>query len=145
MHSWPCVTFMFVEHKLSVLLYHTMGSCKDTVLCRSLQAHTPLLYCTHRWSTTVLHTQVLYHCTAHTGAVPLYCTHRCSTPVIHTWLMYQCTAHTGAVLLYCTHRCCTSTWICKNKPVPNRTPPKKTSPKPTTPQQSSRLFHPGGW
>ena len=46
--------------RYTLLLYQTMGSCRDNALCRSLQAN-PL---------TVLYTQVLYHCTiANTGAV----------------------------------------------------------------------------
>ena len=54
------------------------------------------LYCTNKCCTTVLHTQVLYHYTANTDAVPPYCTHRCCTTVLHTQVLYHCTAHTGA-------------------------------------------------
>ena len=84
--------------KYILLLYHTMGSCTGTALCRSLQANTPCC-AAHRCCTTVLHTQVLEHCTAHNGAVPQYCTQ----------VMYTCNAHVIAATMYCTHRCCTST------------------------------------
>ena len=50
----------------------------------------------------------MYHCTAHTGAVPLYCTHRCCTTVLHTQVLYHCTARIGEIPLYWTHRCCTT-------------------------------------
>ena len=50
----------YYRARYTLLLYQTMGSCRDNALCRSLQAN-PL---------TVLYTQVLCHCTiANTGAV----------------------------------------------------------------------------
>ena len=96
---------------------------------------TLLLYCTHRCCITVLNTQVLYHCTAHTCAVPLYLTHRCCTPVIHTWLLYHCIANTGAVQV--------SENAKKQMSHKHDTPWKDKSwiYHPFT-QQSSRLFHP---
>ena len=120
--------------RYTLLLYQTMGSCRDNALCRSLQAN-PL---------TVLHTQVLYHCTEHTGAVPLYCTHMCRTTVPHTQVLYTCNTHVIAVPLYCKHRCCTSIWKRKKQMSHKHDTPWKDKSwiyHPFT-QQSSRLFHP---
>ena len=138
-----------------LLLYTTIGFCRYTALCRSIEANTSLLYCTLRCCTTVLHTQVMYHCTAHTGAVPLYCTNRCRTTVLHTQVLYTCYTHTikcskvlhRQVLYYCTAYTGAAQVpeYAKNKQVPNRTTLEKTSLEPTTPStrsRSSRLFHP---
>ena len=94
--NWCCTTAPGVAHlqlmfaHLQLVLRHCDLYFKKFEWCRALQ------------------TQVLYHCTAHTGAVPLYCTNRCSTTALNTRVLYHCTAHPGAVPLYCTHRCCTT-------------------------------------
>ena len=87
--NWCCTTAPGVAH-LQLMFAHL----------QLVSQHYYLSFKICEWC-CALHTQVLYHCTAHTGAVPLYCTHRCCTTVLHTQMLYHCTAHTGAVQLYC--------------------------------------------
>ena len=95
--------------------YNTLWAPAGTPHCAGPFRQTPL---------TVLHTQVFYHCTAHTGAVTLYCTQRCRTTVLHTQVLYTCNTHMIAASMYCTHRFCKSTKYAKKQTSPNHTPLK---------------------
>ena len=84
-----CVTESFGP-QLQLVLHNCTCCYTPALMFAHLQLvsqHCNLSFKICEWC-CALHTQVLYHCTACTDAVPLYCMHRSCTTVLHTPVLY---------------------------------------------------------